>query len=408
MRGRPSPELSVCSLVHAPPGRVAATLAPLRELGPEVVLGVDDRVDPDWIEEYRRLADRVILAPFPGSFSPVFSWLREQCAGTWILHVEDDEVPGTELAAEVAETVERADVTHAWVRRRWLYPDRRRYLDQWPWLPDYSLRLFRNDPALLRFPGRVHELVSAVGPRRFLRAPVYHGRLLLGSLEERERKAAHYEQARPGLILEGRPLNETFYLPERRRGLRTAPVPKKDAELVDRFVAKAGGLPAAKGRCEVERAEPAEVTRAWERRELGPGACRARLRLLDDDLHVTAGETRTFDVEVENLGDERWPGGLDAHPQIRVAYRWLEGGEEGLRTGFGAPVGPGERVLVPVEVLGPPTPGKHMLELDLVHEHVRWFGAGIRVTLTVESPATDGQGTMGACSAPRSTTSSRN
>ncbi len=387
---------------------MAATLAPLRNLVDEVVLAVDDRVDPGWIEDYRGLADRVILLGFPGSFSRTFAWLREQCRGDWILHLEDDEAPSAELAAEVAQTIERDDVTHAWVRRRWLYPDEARYLDQWPWSPDYSLRLFRNDPRLLRFPGRIHDLVSVVGPRRYLRAPVYHARLLLSTLEERERKSAYYERARPGLTIEGRPLNQAFYLPEHRSGLRTSAVPEQDAETVARFVAGEATEGQPGPSAEVERAEAAELERVWEGRALGEGAYRARLRLLDDDLRLTAGTTRTFDVEVENLGDERWPGGLEAHPQIRVAYRWVDRAEEeGLRTGFGAAVAPGERVLVPVEVLGPPTPGKRTLELDLVHEHVRWFGAGIRVTLAVESPATDGQGTMGACSAQPSRTSSR-
>jgi len=43
-------------------------------------------------------------------------------------------------------------------------------------------------------------------------------------------------------------------------------------------------------------------------------------------------------------------------------------------------------VLVPVEIAVPDEPGRHMLELDLVHEHVRWFGAGLRLTLDVEGP----------------------
>lgn len=397
--------LTVCSLVHETPGRVAITMAPLRKLADEIVLAVDDRVDPDWVEAYRGLADRVLLVGFPGSFSRTFAWLREQCRGDWILHLEDDEVPSAGLAAEVAETIERGDVTHAWVRRRWLYPDEGRYLDQWPWSPDYSLRLFRNDPRLLRFPGRIHDLVSVLGPRRYVREPVYHGRLLLSPLEERERKSAYYEEARPGLTIGGRPLNEAFYLPERRQGLRTAVVPEPDAEAVARFVAGEALTGQPEGSARVERVDATELERVWEGRELGEGAYRARLRLVDDDLRITAGETRTFDVEVENLGDERWPGGLGARPQIRVAYRTAEGAE-GLRTGFGAAVAPGERVLVPVEVLGPVTSGEHTLVLDLVHEHVRWFDAGISVTLVVESPATDGEGTMGECSAPPLRTSS--
>jgi hypothetical protein len=45
-----NPDVSYCSLVNCPPEQVAATLAPLRGLDPEVVLAVDDRVDSAWID----------------------------------------------------------------------------------------------------------------------------------------------------------------------------------------------------------------------------------------------------------------------------------------------------------------------------------------------------------------------
>jgi hypothetical protein len=366
-----------------------------------VVLAVDDRVDPEWVDDYRRLADRVVVVPFPGSLSRAFAWLRGLCSGDWVFHVEDDEVPAPALAAELAETVARGDVTHAWVRRRWLYPDGESYLDQWPWSPDYQLRLFRNDPRLLRFPGVIHDLVRASGPCRYLREPLYHGRLVLTTEEERAQSAARQERARPGLVLDGLPVNEAYYLPERRSRLRLAAVTDRDA--VDRFLAGEGPQ-TERAVARLERADASAVDRPWERRELPESAYRARVRLLERDLRIAPGEHRTFDVEVENLGDEPWPGGLDAHPQVRLAYR--ADGQEGLRTGLGAPLTPGERAIVPLQVVGPAQPGTLELEVDLVHEHVRWFGAAIRVSLVVEGAATDGEGTMGRCSARPSRTSS--
>ena len=36
-------------------------------------------------------------------------------------------------------------------------------------------------------------------------------------------------------------------------------------------------------------------------------------------------------------------------------------------------------------VMPPPEPGTYVLEFDVVHEHVRWFGCATRVTLAVEA-----------------------
>jgi hypothetical protein len=56
---------------------------------------------------------------------------------------------------------------------------------------------------------------------------------------------------------------------------------------------------------------------------------------------------------------------------------------DGLRTGFPRTVAPGDRVLVPVDVCAPPEPGEYVLEVDLVHERVRWFERGCAVPVTV-------------------------
>lgn len=388
MSGRRSPTVSICSMTNVAPERVAATLEPLRELDSEVVLAVDDRVDPAWIDGYRQVADSVILVPFPGFFGAVYAWLFAQCKGRWVLQLDADEVPGPDLATEVAATIADGDITHARIPRRWLYPDGGAYLAQWPWRPDFAVRLLRNDPALVRFPGRIHLPVTAIGPKLYLREPIYHADLVLNDVETRRRKVARYEQALPGLQIEGRPLNEAFYLPELRNGLSTLPVPARDAQIVSRFLEPtAVRARLRRRRARVRTAHSEAIRSTWSRRPLPQEAYRARLRLLDDDLRIVAGEERLFEVEVENLGTERWPGGLDAHPQIRIGCRWLATDgtpvSEGVRTPFGAPVDPGARVILPVRVLG--VSGMRTLEIDVVHEFVVWFGAGIRVELAVEA-----------------------
>jgi hypothetical protein len=93
-------------------------------------------------------------------------------------------------------------------------------------------------------------------------------------------------------------------------------------------------------------------------------------------------------VRVTNAGDTRWPWGLDQDPQIRVAYHWRHAdGElltyEGLRSPFPVPLGPGEAAVVPVWLDAPADPGTYLLDIDLVHEHVRWFDDPLTVELRV-------------------------
>ena len=38
-------------------------------------------------------------------------------------------------------------------------------------------------------------------------------------------------------------------------------------------------------------------------------------------------------------------------------------------------------------MLGPPSPGIRAIEVDLVHEHVRWFGCGVRATIEIRKPS---------------------
>ena len=62
---------------------------------------------------------------------------------------------------------------------------------------------------------------------------------------------------------------------------------------------------------------------------------------------------------------------------------------DGARTRLPARVVPGETIMVTVEILPPPEPGRYVLVLDLVREGVRWFGIDERIELDVDrSPTT--------------------
>lgn len=398
---RRPPRLTVWSAVNTSPEQVAASLAPLRRVPFELVLVVDSRVDGRFDAGYRRLADRVVRAEYPGLLARLYPWVLEHCSGEWILQVDADEVASEGLAEEVIRTIADRRVTHAFISRRWLCGGPDRFLAQWPWQPDDVLRLFRNDPALLRFPGVAHDPIAASGSRRYLRSPLYHADLLMNSYEQRVRKVARLDAESAELTLEGMPFNQAFYLPERRERLRTARVPAADFGAVQRFLRAGEGRVARVSDDEggPDRPVPppgdavskADIDRRWARRALAESAYRGRVRILDHDGSSVAGSWRAFDLEVENLGTETWPGGIDEHPQIRISYRWLApGGQpvvpEGWRTELGAPLAPGESCRVPARVKAPDRPGVYRLQFDIVHEFARWFGCAVQTEVEVRAP----------------------
>ena len=345
----------------------------------EIVVAVDDRLDPELLEPLVAVADEVVLYPYEDPVDRPVGWVHALCRGDWILWLDDDELVSKRLLAELESLVRAPDVTHYWLTRRWLWRDARSMLDDAPWYPDYQLRLVRNDPALLWFPGITHWPIEAVGPHRYVEAPLYHTDLLLNPLERRREKSSRYERLLPGKRVGGLPLNHAYYLPEHRDGLALVPVPEDDALQIEAALAgdpwgEKAPLPGG-----LRRATRAEVDVHWHGRPAAPELYRARLEPLRERLSLAARETRAVDVRISNDGTHTWPPGALGSPQLRVGSRWYAPDgtvvvQDGLRTPFAHTIRPGETSLVPVDVTAPGKPGHYVLELDLVHEHVRWFG----------------------------------
>jgi hypothetical protein len=105
---------------------------------------------------------------------------------------------------------------------------------------------------------------------------------------------------------------------------------------------------------------------------------------------LIAGEQRTLDVRVHNTGEALWPWGWDCVPEVRLGSRWYDakGAEvraSQLRSALPADLAPGRSDVVPVHVLAPETPGRYRVEIDLIHEHIRWFGVGVDCDVVVSS-----------------------
>ena len=120
----------------------------------------------------------------------------------------------------------------------------------------------------------------------------------------------------------------------------------------------------------------------------GGDAYAAELEPFESEPRMRVGEVRAIHFRVTNQGSETWPWDVHAGPEIRCAYRWLDLNEavlgpEGHRTSFASTVRPGESVVVPLVVEAPAAEGAFLLEVDLVHEQVRWFDSPCRIRVTV-------------------------
>jgi hypothetical protein len=384
----PSPTLTVTCMTGGPGPRVAALLGLLRPLAQEIVVALDDRADAETEGALAAVADRLVRYAYREPVDRPVRWLHSLASGDWILNLDDDEVPGAALLAELPALVRATDVTHYWIRRPWLWPDGGSVIAEQPWSSDYQLRLVLNDPRLLRFPSETHRPIEAIGPHRYVRAPLYHADALLNPLERREAKARKYEALRPGKRVGGGPMNHVLHLPERRAGLQVEPLPPEDVELVRAVLEAAGpGVPAQTRAATVD---DERIEALWSGRAFADEDYRARISFLEEPRRLLAGEQRTFDIRVENLGGTTWPWGEQGEPEVRVSYRWLDehGADlaDGIRTSFPADVVPGSAVELPLHVLAPSAPGRYRIAVDLVHERVRWFGSPVEQPVDVERP----------------------
>jgi hypothetical protein len=377
--------LSVCCLTGDSGPRVAAILGFLRPVADEIVVAADSRVDRHQCEQYAAVADRFVSVEFSYPERHL-AWLHAQCSCDWIFRIDGDEVPSPVLVRRLEEWTGETRAQQYWFPRRWLFPDPAHWLEETPWWPDYQNRLIRNDEEL-GFPGLLHTTAKRRSPAVYVEEPIYHLACVLTDMEARRSKAMKYEAMRPGLEAPGGgSANRRFYLPELYVSREPAVVPSDDTSAIKAVL---DAKTARRARIRGFAVTPLKETdRYWARRTVAADAYAANLEPLEPEPRMTVGELREIYVRATNRGSEVWPWDIDVGPEIRCAYRWLESDErvlepEGHRSSFPCTVHPGESVVVPLVVQAPATPGAFILEVDLVHEHVRWFDSGFRIRVVV-------------------------
>ncbi|MCU1345791.1 MAG: hypothetical protein JWL70_2057 [Acidimicrobiia bacterium] len=115
-------------------------------------------------------------------------------------------------------------------------------------------------------------------------------------------------------------------------------------------------------------------------------------------LVVKQGELFRLPVHLRNTGSSWWNSRFPQHP-VTASYRWAPSAsahdrssqpEDGIRTLFRAPVGPGQRASLELTVKAPPAPGPYELIMTLVQESFAWFDdldgrLQLRLPVTVEA-----------------------
>lgn len=362
--------LSLCLVARKPAVRVRALLRTLRPVVDEIVLAADRTGDPAILDACAELADRRFLVD-PAPLNRHLGWLQEACATEWIVRFEDDEMPGRALLEALPELGRERRLTHQLITRRWLVGSDQRYVTSAPWQPDYQVRLVRNVPGIWRFPGVLHAPIEVLGERRHLDLPVYHFDCLLAPLEVRRAKRDAYTRRGGGAVVDGVEVN-CMYTPEDVPGVASAPVPSEDLGLL---AASAGTAerwdPSPPDASPVVELELRDADRHSVTRDVAPGAYAGTVQVIDPLPVLVPAADRRIDVVVTNNGTERWSAG-ETPPFFRIGWHWAGDGQEG-RALLPETLLPGRSTRVPVILRTPQRPGRHLLTLGVVHEHVRWF-----------------------------------
>lgn len=383
----PLPRLSVVTFTNGPVPLVAASLRRVREVADEIIVAVDERIDPTTLGPLLAVADRVIRAEFVYPLEANLAWLHSLATGDWVLRLDGDDVVSHALCRHLATPGWDDGITHAYLQYRWVWGGGGHVLDQAPWWPDPVLRLIRRVPGIVNFPSAAHQVAEVGGHARHLDLALYHLDLVLTDQATRAAKAAHYERQSPGRRTDhGWAVSPTYYLPENARPApRVAELPTVDHAAIQAVLAATDASPPPPGGWpSTARLEP--VARASARRVARPTPADSRLRLLArDPLLVQPGRPTILTAAVTNRSHRTWSPSDD--PRTRLAARTLDvggavvGGE--LRADLSGPVGPGQEALVRLSI--PPVLPRdaQRLEVGVVQEGVAWHDG--RVSIGIKS-----------------------
>lgn len=119
----------------------------------------------------------------------------------------------------------------------------------------------------------------------------------------------------------------------------------------------------------------------------------AEYKLVEIPASMSLDAQYTARVHVKNTGRLKWS--LSGSNEVTASYRWLsypDGAEQEVKflvTYLPREIAPGDEVDLDIEFITPSKPGRYILDLDLVQEHVAWFSSagvpGLQVPLEFDA-----------------------
>ena len=350
------PTLSLCILTKDSGSRMRDLLLDGRRFADEILVGVDAASSDETESVAAGLADVVFRFEHAGVQEHARLLLLEFASAEWVLALDDDERMDSAFGDLRAELLSDLRYTHYWFPRKWLTQlQPPAHLDALPWLPDWQLRLFRNDRKLVWASPRLHDpyMVIGMGCREDRTAIVHYERVIFDE-DVRRRKMAN-----------------------RRNRWGASPY--------DEFYGSVSGVPTSPLENPPMPVEAEAGARAPARVVEGIHSTnRSLLPPWSAELSVPTSRTecagRRFLVEVTaiNRGDLRWVPPQEGWPRLFLSYHLRDVGDEvrvwdGERTPVARVVDPGEPARFYAEAIAPDEQGDYILEWDLVSEGECWF-----------------------------------
>jgi glycosyltransferase involved in cell wall biosynthesis len=204
------PKLSTCIMTMNSAQRIRPLLEYVRRFSDEIVVGVDSKTTDDTLAACQGLADELFVIESDAlTCNAGLEALVDRCHGDWILRLDDDEFPEPHFAELIGGLMLSERYTHYKLPRLHLSDTQPlRWVNDSYLYPDYQMRLFKNDKALLKFPGAVGHLgIECQGPKgRVNSVNLVHLNLAINPRFKREAKLKTYIQRLNGAWVH--PVNE--------------------------------------------------------------------------------------------------------------------------------------------------------------------------------------------------------
>jgi len=192
----PAQKLSTCIMTMNSEHRIRPLLRYIRAFSDEIVVAVDSKTTDNTLAACEGLCDELFVIESEAlTVNAGLEQLVGRCHGDWVLRLDDDEFPEPGFGRFKTGILNQARFTHYKIPRLHLCQvDPLKWINDGYLYPDYQMRLFKNEPSLLSFPGAVGHLgIQCAGPKGRLNSiNLVHLNFAINPRYKREEKLATY------------------------------------------------------------------------------------------------------------------------------------------------------------------------------------------------------------------------